>query len=136
MIWETHPRNESIRITCGQLIIPPVYVAPTARVRCSVIGEGAQVERMIARNSTAVDSDSGETVLLFNPRLQTRLHGASKEEKNVFDISPSGYGIHWPLLDEDLSILKDTLGIFGKPLIGVPVLSWRCRICQITDSAC
>ena len=29
---------------------------------------------------------------------------ASEEEKTLFEISPSGYGIHWPLLDEDLSI--------------------------------
>ena len=26
------------------------------------------------------------------------------EEKNQFEIAPSGYGIHWPLIDEDLSI--------------------------------
>lgn len=32
------------------------------------------------------------------------LQNASEEEKNLFEISPSGYGIHWPLLDEDLSI--------------------------------
>jgi len=29
---------------------------------------------------------------------------ASEQEKNTFDISPSGYGIHWPLIDEDISI--------------------------------
>ena len=29
---------------------------------------------------------------------------ASHQERNAFEISPSGYGIHWPLFDEDLSI--------------------------------
>jgi len=42
------------------------------------------------------------------------LHRASEQEKNAFEISPSGYGIHWPLLDEDLSI-DGLLGIPHKP---------------------
>jgi len=29
---------------------------------------------------------------------------ASEEERQSFEISPSGYGIHWPLLDEDISV--------------------------------
>ncbi len=32
------------------------------------------------------------------------LQQASSQKRNVFEISPSGYGIHWPLLDEDISI--------------------------------
>lgn len=32
------------------------------------------------------------------------LHRATALEKTTFEISPSGYGVHWPLLDEDLSI--------------------------------
>jgi len=32
------------------------------------------------------------------------LEKASERERNTFEISPSGYGIHWPLLDEDISI--------------------------------
>lgn len=36
--------------------------------------------------------------------ISPALQSASDEEKNLFAISPSGYGIHWPLLDEDLSI--------------------------------
>jgi hypothetical protein len=37
------------------------------------------------------------------------LEKASEEEINKYEISPSGYGIHWPLLDEDISID----GLFG-----------------------
>ncbi|MBI4299492.1 MAG: DUF2442 domain-containing protein [Chloroflexi bacterium] len=33
-----------------------------------------------------------------------KLANASPEQKRHFVISPSGYGIHWPELDEDLSI--------------------------------
>lgn len=33
-----------------------------------------------------------------------RLRGASQEKLNNYEISPSGYGIHWPDLDEDISI--------------------------------
>jgi hypothetical protein len=29
---------------------------------------------------------------------------ASEIERTTFEISPSGYGIHWPLIDEDISI--------------------------------
>jgi len=36
--------------------------------------------------------------------ISKSLAAASEEELNNFKISPSGYGIHWPLLDEDLSI--------------------------------
>ncbi len=42
------------------------------------------------------------------------LREASAEEKSTFAISPSGYGIHWPLLDEDLSI-DGLLGIVHTP---------------------
>ena len=43
-------------------------------------------------------------------KLSSRLKSASEIERSLYKISPSGYGIHWPLIDEDLSIdgiLKD-----------------------------
>ena len=36
--------------------------------------------------------------------ISERLSMASEIERNDFRISPSGYGIHWNLIDEDLSI--------------------------------
>lgn len=36
--------------------------------------------------------------------ISSALERASQSERNVFEISPSGYGIHWPLIDEDISI--------------------------------
>ncbi|MCP5054827.1 MAG: DUF2442 domain-containing protein [bacterium] len=36
--------------------------------------------------------------------ISKRLEKASKPEREKYEISPSGYGIHWPLIDEDLSV--------------------------------
>ena len=37
-------------------------------------------------------------------RCSPRLAHASFEERRRAELSPGGYGIHWPLLDEDLSV--------------------------------
>lgn len=37
-------------------------------------------------------------------KISKRIAQASGIERNNFEISPSGYGIHWPLIDEDISI--------------------------------
>ena len=36
--------------------------------------------------------------------LSEKLSKATDQEKKEFIISPSGYGIHWPKIDEDISI--------------------------------
>jgi len=36
--------------------------------------------------------------------ISERLANASDKERGKYEISPAGYGIHWPLIDEDLSI--------------------------------
>jgi hypothetical protein len=33
-----------------------------------------------------------------------RLAHASQAERDRAELSPSGYGIHWPLIDEDLAV--------------------------------
>lgn len=33
-----------------------------------------------------------------------RLANASAQERQNAELSPGGYGVHWPLIDEDLSI--------------------------------
>lgn len=38
--------------------------------------------------------------------VSSKLLDASEGQRNLYWISPSGYGIHWPLIDEDLSIEK------------------------------
>ena len=46
--------------------------------------------------------------------VSSLLDKASDEERNTYEISPTGYGIHWPLLDEDISI-DGLLGIIHSP---------------------
>ena len=46
--------------------------------------------------------------------LSPLLARANEEEQKEFEVSPSGYGIHWPLIDEDISI-DGLLGIVHKP---------------------
>lgn len=36
--------------------------------------------------------------------VSPRLLNSSVEQRQQYEISPSGYGVHWPLIDEDLSI--------------------------------
>jgi hypothetical protein len=37
-------------------------------------------------------------------KCSSKLAGATPLERNRAELSPSGYGIHWPLLDEDLAV--------------------------------
>lgn len=37
-------------------------------------------------------------------RVSSRLLKATDRERETFEVSPSGYGIHWPMIDEDLSV--------------------------------
>ncbi len=46
--------------------------------------------------------------------ISPALEKASDEERNAYEISPSGYGINWPLLDEDISI-DGLIGIVHTP---------------------
>lgn len=37
-------------------------------------------------------------------KLSSRLDAAPKLARETIEVSPTGYGLHWPLVDEDLSI--------------------------------
>ena len=45
--------------------------------------------------------------------VSNRLKLATDLERTMYKISPSGYGIHWPLIDEDLSVEK-LVKLFGS----------------------
>jgi len=47
---------------------------------------------------------NNQTIKLKLTDISEKLAMASEMERNDFKISPSGYGIHWQSLDEDLSI--------------------------------
>ena len=63
-----------------------------------------QVTRLHFDGDCMVLTIDGRKKTFLVSKISPALQNASDEEKNLFEISPSGYGIHWPLLDEDLSI--------------------------------
>ncbi|MEZ4804392.1 MAG: DUF2442 domain-containing protein [Bacteroidia bacterium] len=46
----------------------------------------------------------GRKVSVILEEVSPRLKAANNMERSIYTVSPSGYGIHWPLIDEDLSI--------------------------------
>lgn len=46
----------------------------------------------------------GKQVKVPLDKASSKLKNADEVQRNFYKISPSGYGIHWPLLDEDLSV--------------------------------
>ena len=46
----------------------------------------------------------GKSIKIPLKKVSKKLEAANEIQRNFFTISPSGYGIHWPLIDEDLSI--------------------------------
>ena len=46
----------------------------------------------------------GQKFKIVTHKVSKKLTEANKFQRNYFTISPSGYGIHWPMIDEDLSI--------------------------------
>jgi hypothetical protein len=57
--------------------------------------------------------DNQEYTFLLE-KISGKLYRASENERAHYTVSPSGYGIHWPLLDEDLSV-DGLLGIKHIP---------------------
>ncbi len=64
-------------------------------------------------NHLILDIDGKKHAFDLKKISQPLLH-ASEIERTTFEISPSGYGIHWPLIDEDISI-DGLLGIVHSP---------------------
>ncbi len=50
-----------------------------------------------------VVTESGSVSIPWE-KCSERLARASQVERNRALLSPSGYGIHWPLIDEDLAV--------------------------------
>ena len=46
----------------------------------------------------------GNDIKVSLDTLSMKLKSADEYQRMFYKISPSGYGIHWPLIDEDLSI--------------------------------
>lgn len=46
----------------------------------------------------------GQELTISLDKVSSKLKSASETERNQYKVSPSGYGIHWSLIDEDLSV--------------------------------
>lgn len=63
-----------------------------------------EVERVSFSGARMLLSVDGREFEVDIARHSRKLAEASPAERGNFVVSPSGYGIHWPNLDEDLSI--------------------------------
>lgn len=72
------------------------------------------VENVIFKGDTLLITVDGKEYSFPLADISPRLLAASSVERERYEISPSGYGIHWPLIDEDLSI-DGLLGIEHVP---------------------
>ncbi len=46
----------------------------------------------------------GKIIVVILDKISKKLKEANDFQRQLYKISPSGYGIHWPLIDEDLSV--------------------------------
>ena len=54
--------------------------------------------------NTMILSIDGELIEVNLENVSEKLNSATDLQRQFFKISPSGYRIHWPLIDEDLSV--------------------------------
>ena len=55
------------------------------------------------QNSIQLNID-GKHIIILLDKISSKLKSANELERNFYKISPSGYGIHWTLINEDLSV--------------------------------
>ena len=67
------------------------------------LSEARAIDVTVTEDALTVDLDDARTIsvpLVWYPRLSY----ATPQERDNWEISGSGYGIHWPDLDEDISV--------------------------------
>jgi hypothetical protein len=78
-------------------------------------GPRAIVARYDRRRARVVVSLDNGLELAFPPHLAQGLADAEAEALAAIEISPTGLGLHWPLLDADLYLPALMSGTFGSP---------------------
>ncbi len=85
-----------------------------------VPGKAAKVNKYHQVENVCIESGmlslivDGKSIQRELKKLSPLLAAATEADQKGFEVSPSGYGIHWPLLDEDISI-DGLLGIVHGP---------------------
>lgn len=72
------------------------------------------VENIIFEGNFLVVTIDGDRKQIQLNEISSVLEKALENERSTFEISPSGYGVQRPLLDEDISI-DGLLGIIHSP---------------------
>lgn len=62
------------------------------------------VQNLVIAGTTMHLEVDGKKYEIDISKQSERLAKATQGQREKFEISPSGYGIHWPDIDEDLSI--------------------------------
>lgn len=71
----------------------------------------AKYDRHTRRVVVQLSSNLG---IFFSPRDVEGLEHATPEQLNAIEVSPSGYGLHFPQLDADLYLPSLLEGVFGS----------------------
>jgi hypothetical protein len=71
----------------------------------------AKYDRRLRRIVVELGSNLG---IFFSPRDAEGLEAATPEQLSEIEISPSGYGLHFPRLDADLYLPALLQGVFGS----------------------
>jgi hypothetical protein len=63
-----------------------------------------KIEELTFDNNYMFLKVDGKTLMIPLNKASKKLLEADDIQKGIYKISASGYGIHWPLIDEDLSV--------------------------------
>jgi len=63
-----------------------------------------RVDHLVFEGDVMTITVDGKALRFPLSQLSQRLLKATPEQRQHFEISSSGYGIHWPEVDEDLSV--------------------------------
>lgn len=63
-----------------------------------------QIEKIQFVNDLLILDVDGKTYEIELKKISEKLLTGKAFERNIYTIAPSGYGIHWTLLNEDLAI--------------------------------
>ena len=68
------------------------------------MGKAHDVQSLSFSEAMMILRADGRKYTIDVAKQSQKLADATPEQRETFVVSPSGYGIHWPDLDEDLSI--------------------------------
>jgi hypothetical protein len=83
----------------------------TERQQNDPLAVSARYDRQ--RNRVVISLNTGVEVA-FQPDLAEGLQNASQTELSEIEISPSGFGLHFPKLDADIYVPALLKGVFGS----------------------